>query len=280
MWKNPRQGPGTIRPLAMRSLVVCLCFAAAVFVLLLLCDAAWVAMCGAGAAASACALALAGPAVCGAGAAGTWALRAAAATWLVTCASLAAAAAHWATDAALSSPAPLRDDVLAAVVQAFGDSGADAAHAMHGVVVVGASAFAAAGGPGIERALARWACAYGAALLLRAASVRATLLPDPCGGPTAGSPPPDKSALARALTHPAATRNDMLPSGHMLLVGVTAVLAPAARAQPALASAWVALAAALTLRARVHYTVDCLLGLALGALLGVAMREVDLPCQA
>lgn len=264
----------------MRSLVICFSLAAAVFFLLLFLDAAWSAVCGGGAAYGTCAKAWLGAAACATNGAGTWAVRAAAATWLLTCGSLAAAAANWATEAALPTSAPLRDDVLTVAAAAFGGDSAQiagATHAMHGAVVIGASAFAAAGGPGIERALAQWAFAYGAALLLRAVSVRATLLPDPGGH---SSPPPDKSALARALTHPAATRNDMLPSGHMLLVGVTAVLAPAARARPALAAAWATLSAFLTLRARVHYSVDILLGLALGALLGVAMREIELPCGA
>ncbi len=193
--------------------------------------------------------------------------------WLALCARCASAAAHWATAQEPPSLLPLRDDALALL----GRGAALDGHVMHVVAVGGvALAWAASGGaPGAAGAALRWLLAYGCCLALRGLCVRATLLPDPAG---AGAPPVAKSALLRLITHPAATRHDMLPSGHLLVVGVTAVLAPAARARPLAAAAWVLAAAAATLVARAHYSVDVVVGAALGALIGHAAHSAALPC--
>ena len=208
-------------------------------------------------------------------------LRLLVALWLALAAAAATSSAHWATVQSLPSLTPLRDDLLARLGR-----GADRdLDLMHGVCTGGAAAVWAASAlvlPSVERAALQWLLAYGGCLLLRAACVRATLLPDPAGGGP-GARPLAKHPLMAAMTHPAATKHDMLPSGHMLLVGVTAALAPLARAQPAAAALWVAAAAFCTMLSRTHYTADVIVGLAIGLLSGQVAATaafLDMPCAA
>lgn len=196
--------------------------------------------------------------------------------WVALGAAGASASAHWATVQHLPSLVPLRDDLL----KLLGRGSQMDMHLMHGVCIGGTVAVwlaSLATAPSIERALMQWMLAYGACLLVRTVCVRVTLLPDPSGPERHVS----KNALMAAMTHPSATQHDMLPSGHMLVVGVTAMLAPLARAHWALTAAWVAASAWLTLVSRSHYTCDVVIGIVVGALMGNAARSAafaDLPC--
>lgn len=192
-------------------------------------------------------------------------------------AAAASSSAHWATVQELPSLTPLRDDLLARV----GRGTPWDLHVMHGVCIGGTFAVWFASlywrYAETERALMQWMLAYAACLLLRALCVRTTILPDPSGPERAVA----KSAILAAMTHPSATRHDMMPSGHMLVVGVTAVLVPIARTHWLAAAAWVAVSAAATLVSRTHYTCDIVIGAAVGALMGHAALTstfAHLPC--